>query len=66
MTEAFKISENNKNRRDAHKKIKDRRATLVPLEIGERALVRSLSERGGQDVFMQIGSIRSILSKKKR
>ena len=48
MTEAFKIaSENTKNRRHGDKKFKDKRATLAPLKIDGRVLVRNLSERGG-------------------
>ena len=48
MTKAFKIaSENTKNRRLSNKKLKDKRATLAPLEIGGRVLVRNLLERGG-------------------
>ena len=48
MTEAFKIaSDNTKNRRHSNKKLKDKRATLAPLEIGGRVLVRNLLEREG-------------------
>ena len=41
MREAFKIaSENTKNRRHGDKKLKDKRTTLAPLEIGKRGIVR--------------------------
>ena len=43
MREAFKIaSENTKNRSHGDKKLKHKRATLAPLEIGGRVLVRNL------------------------
>ena len=48
MKEAFKIAEENiKKRRSADKRQRDLTATLEPLEVGGRVLVRNLTERGG-------------------
>ena len=48
MKEAFKITEENtKKRRSADKRQRDLKATLEPLEVGGRVLVRNLTERGG-------------------
>ena len=48
MKEAFKIAEENiKKRRSADKRQREVPATLEPLEVGGRVLVRNLTERGG-------------------
>ena len=48
MKEAFKIAEENtKKRRSADKRQRDLKATLEPLEVGGRVLVRNLTKRGG-------------------
>ena len=48
MREAFKIAEENtKKNRSADKRQRDLKATLEPLEVGGRVLVRNLTERGG-------------------
>jgi len=48
MNEAFQIAQNNTSkRRDQDKKLKDTKATLTPLEVGDRVLVRNLTQRGG-------------------
>ena len=48
MKEAFKTAEENKNKkRTTHKRQKDLKATLEPLEVGGRPLVRNLIERWG-------------------
>ena len=47
MKETFKIvEENTKKRRTADKRQRDLKATLEPLEVGGRVLVRNLTERG--------------------
>ena len=48
MKEAFKTAEENiKKRRSADKRQREVPATLEPLEVGGRVLVRNLTERGG-------------------
>ena len=48
MKEAFEITEENtKKRRSADKRQRDLKATLEPLEVGGRVLVRHLTEREG-------------------
>ena len=48
IKEAFKIAEKNtKKRRSTDKKRRDLKATLKPLEIVNRVLVRIVTERGG-------------------
>ena len=48
MKEAFKIAEENpKKRTSTDKRKRDLKATLEPLEVGGRVLVRNLTERGG-------------------
>ena len=47
MKEAFKITEENtKKRRSADNRQRNLKATLEPLEVGGRVLVRNLTERG--------------------
>ena len=47
IKEVFKIAEENtKKRRSADKLLRDLKATLEPLEVGGRDLVRNLTERG--------------------
>ena len=59
MKEAFKIAkEKTKKRRSADKRQRDLTATLRPLEVEGRVLVRNLTERGGS------GKIRSFWEKK--
>ena len=48
MKEAFKIAEENiKKRRSADKRQRDLKATLEPLQVGGRVLVRNFTERWG-------------------
>ena len=48
MKEAFKIAEENtKKRTSIDKRQRDLKATLEPLEVGGRVLVRNFTERGG-------------------
>ena len=48
MKEAFKIAEENtKKRRSPDKRQRDLKATLEPLAVGGRVLVRNLTESGG-------------------
>ena len=55
MNEAFKIAlKNTKKRRENDKNIKDIKATLKPLEIGSRVLVRNLGILV-QGILVQLG-----------
>ena len=59
MKEAFKIAEENtKKRRSSDKRQRDLKATLEPLEVGGRILVKNITERGGP------GKIRSFWEQK--
>ena len=61
MKEAFQIaSANTDKRRMSDKRYKDRKATLQPLEVGGRVLVRNLGERGGPGKTEHSGSKRYI------
>ena len=57
LKEVFKIAEENtKKRRSADKKQRDLKATLEPLEVGGRILVKNLTERGDLVKFAHFGN----------
>ena len=64
MKEAFKIAEkslqNTKKRRSADKRQRDLKATLEPLEVGGRVLVRNLTKSGDLAKFAHFGNKRYI------
>ena len=61
MKETFKIAEENtKKRRSADKRQRYLKATLEPLEVGGRVLVRNLTARGDLVKFAHFGNKRYI------
>ena len=65
MKEAFKIAEENtKKRRSADKRQRDLKATLEPLEVRGRVLLKNLTERG--DLVKFVLGIKDISNKRKQ
>ena len=61
MKEAFKIAEENpKKRTSTDKRKRDLKATLEPLEVGGRVLVRNLTKSGDLAKFAHFGNKRCI------
>ena len=65
MKEAFKIAEENtKKKRSADKRQRDLKATLEPLEVRGRVLLKNLTERG--DLVKFVLGIKDISNKRKQ